>query len=221
MDTVKCIVLTSYTWLQNEWKWIVSAGVIGSGLLLLWIGYKMILFKLFRADYAISNKKNREDRLWAANEEIIIPLSGRVMPITQVPDTIFSKKMVGDGFAVEPVEREILSPVKGIITQIYSNGDAIVIKSCADRNVILHIGINTSALKGAGINFHIKEGDLVEAGESIGDIDLDYVTPKISSIISPVVFTDLNESERIVIKKIGMVEAGEKDVIAIEKEQKN
>lgn len=219
MNISKYIQLMNYSWMQSEWKWIVSAGMIGSGLFFLWIGYKVILFKLSWGNTKADHEKGEKEKVWIADEEIAIPLSGRIMPVTQVPDLIFSRKMVGDGFAVEPVEGEILCPITGIVTQIYSNGDAITLKSRGNRNIILHIGINTSCLKGVGIQFDINEGDLVEAGEKIGNIDLDYVMPRVTSVVSPVVFPDLKDDERIVIKKRGMVEAGEKGIVIIEKDK--
>lgn len=159
---------------------------------------------------------NGMTKLHEKEEEIVTSFAGRLMPISEVPDPIFSEKMVGDGFAIEPSRGEILAPVNGQVTQIHKNKDSITFKSNAGRDVILHIGINTSNLQGEGICFDIKEGHKVYAGQKVGSIDLNCVVPKVSSIISPIVFPGLKENERIVLKQTGLVEAGMKGVIVIE-----
>lgn len=227
----------AYTGVGNVWGWIPTLVVIGIGVLLFWGVYKLILSKIGWAKEKQSKGKEMvrkvivpEEEMSAngmtklhekeeeieVEEEIVTSFAGRLMSISEVPDPIFSEKMVGDGFAIEPSRGEILAPVNGQVTQIHKNKDSITFKSNAGRDVILHIGINTSNLQGEGICFDIKEGHKVYAGQKVGSIDLNCVVPKVSSIISPIVFPGLKENERIVLKQTGLVEAGMKGVIVIE-----
>lgn len=222
------------------WGWIPMLAVIGIGILLFWGAYKFIFSSMGwskenqskgknmvrkvivpeqKTDASGITKLHEKEEDIEADEEIITSFAGRLMPITEVPDPIFSEKMVGDGFAIEPSQGEILAPVNGQVMQIHKNKDSITFKSNAGREVILHIGINTSNLQGEGICLNIKEGDKIQAGQRIGSMDLNSIVPKVSSIISPIVFPNLKENERIVLKQTGIVEIGMKGVIVIEKDR--
>lgn len=222
----------------TEFSWIPTIAVIIIGIFLFIILYKLVLSKL-RGPKEVDKKevpdvppvivhqetinpdgtvKLRPKEENVEEEDVILtPMSGRLMRIDEVPDPIFSERMVGDGFAIEPDKGEIYAPVKGIVMQIYSNKDALTIKSCTGKDVILHIGINTSKLKGEGILFEVKEGDQVEAGDQIGRIALETVMPKVTSLISPVVFPSLKEDERVVIRQTGKVKEKMGGIIVIEK----
>ncbi|MBU3804910.1 MAG: glucose PTS transporter subunit IIA [Candidatus Cellulosilyticum pullistercoris] len=222
------------------WGWIPMLAVIGIGILLFWGAYKFIFSSMGwskenqskgknmvrkvivpeqKTDASGITKLHEKEEDIEADEKIITSFAGRLMPITEVPDPIFSEKMVGDGFAIEPSQGEILAPVNGQVMQIHKNKDSITFKSNAGREVILHIGINTSNLQGEGICLNIKEGDKIQAGQRIGSMDLNSIVPKVSSIISPIVFPNLKENERIVLKQTGIVEIGMKGVIVIEKDR--
>lgn len=204
-----------YSQLTNEWKWVLTLMIVGTGLFLIWVLYKAVLFKLTWGSRKIEcNKKESKDH-FIIDEEIVMPFTGRLLPIDKVPDPIFATKMVGDGFAIEPMEGEIYSPINGKIMQIYSNSDAITFRTNGGRNVILHIGVDTRGLKGQGITYFINEGEEVHAGQKIGQIDLEFVIPRVSSIISPVVFPDLKDSEEILLYLIGQVEAGARKIAVI------
>lgn len=237
MKAMQIIQGAAYIGPYTEFGFIPTLAVIVVGIFLFWILYNLVLKNLRRpkeekeqevvktvkepcesvdADGITKLAPKEEHRL--SEEEIVIPMSGRLMPISEVPDPIFSEKMVGDGFAIEPIHSEIFSPVNGQIMQIYSNKDAFMIKSTTGREVILHIGLNTSELKGEGIQFEVREGDAVNAGDLIGRIELDKIVPLTASTISPVVFPNL-KNEKVVLRQVGMVEAGMREIIVIEKQE--
>lgn len=238
MKLINIIYGAAYIGPDSGFSWIPTLAVIVVGIFLFWIVYKLVLRNLKGPDrekkeepvpivtqsqgkaYCIDGTVRigpKEEHI-IAEEEIVTPMSGRLMPITEVPDPVFSEKMVGDGFAIEPNQEEIFAPVSGQVMQIYSNKDALTIKTLAGRDVIVHIGINTINLKGEGILFYVKEGDKVNAGELIGKIDLAKVIPLIPTVISPIVFPSL-KGEKVVIKQTGMVQAKMKGIIVIEKEE--
>lgn len=215
MKTNQIIEAIIYGDLNSEWKWAFTVLVIGSGLFLLWALYNTVLFKLTWRKEGNNKIEIDTPNNYRADEEIVIPLTGRLLAIDKVPDAIFSQKMVGDGFAIEPTKGTIYSPINGQVMQIYSNRDAITFKTNSKRNVILHIGLDSSNLKGEGITYYINEGDQVYAGQKIGDIDLEVVLSRVFSLVSPIVFPDLEENEKITLSKTGNVLAGEKNIVML------
>nr|WP_302600340.1 glucose PTS transporter subunit IIA [uncultured Cellulosilyticum sp.] len=156
-----------------------------------------------------------EDR--EADEEIAIPVTGRLMPLTEVPDPIYAEQLKGEGFAVEPMEGKINAPVKGTIMEIAPTRHALTIETPANRKVLVHFGVEAAKLEGEGFVCNVKEGQEVEIGDALFTIDFIPVSLKIPSVVTSVVFTNLKENEKVVIKDTGRVEAGAKGFVVIEK----
>ncbi|MFC3041775.1 glucose-specific PTS transporter subunit IIBC [Virgibacillus xinjiangensis] len=150
------------------------------------------------------------------DEEIISPLKGKILPITDVPDEVFSGKMMGDGFAIEPVEGQVVSPVNGKIVNVFPTKHAIGIQSDGGREVLVHVGLDTVNLKGEGFELLIEEGDFVEAGQPLLQADLNFIEKNAKSIITPVVFTNLKDGEKVVLQQEGTIDRKQKDIIRIE-----
>lgn len=148
-------------------------------------------------------------------EGFISPIKGELKSITEVPDAVFSGKMMGDGFAILPSEGTIVSPVNGKIVNLFPTKHAIGILSDSGREILIHVGIDTVNLKGEGFESLIAENDRVEAGQPLMKVDLEYVAKNAPSIITPIVFTNLKEGEEIVINKPGMVDLKEEEIISI------
>ncbi|WP_102272810.1 glucose-specific PTS transporter subunit IIBC [Cytobacillus massiliigabonensis] len=149
------------------------------------------------------------------NDIFISPIKGEVMPIAEVPDAVFSEKMMGDGFAILPSEGIVVSPVDGKIINLFPTKHAIGILSDSGREILIHFGIDTVKLKGEGFKLNVEENDHVNAGQPLLSVDLDFVKKHAPSIITPIVFTNLKEGEAVIIKKAGMVELKEKEIISI------
>ncbi|WP_313805395.1 glucose-specific PTS transporter subunit IIBC [Cytobacillus sp.] len=147
----------------------------------------------------------------------VSPIKGEVMPIKEVPDAVFSEKMMGDGFAILPSEGTIVSPVDGKIINIFPTKHAIGILSDSGREILIHIGIDTVKLKGEGFKIKVEDNNHVKAGQPLLSVDLDFIKNHAPSIITPIVFTNLKEGEVVVINKVGMVELKEKEIISISK----
>ena len=102
--------------------------------------------------------KNQDD----VKEEVIYsPVDGELMDMTDVPDPVFSQKMMGDGVAVKPKNGTIVSPVDGEIIQLFHTKHAIGIRTLSGLELLIHIGLETVGLNGEGFEAHIKEGDKV------------------------------------------------------------
>ncbi|NHM33285.1 glucose-specific PTS transporter subunit IIBC [Neobacillus terrae] len=148
-------------------------------------------------------------------EVFFAPLKGEVVPITEVPDQVFSGKMMGDGFAIIPEEGLIVAPVDGKIINLFPTKHALGILSDAGREILIHVGIDTVNLKGQGFETLVAENDRIVKGQPLLKVDLDYIKNNATSTITPIVFTNLKESEHVVIEKSGKVDAKEEGIVKI------
>lgn len=160
-------------------------------------------------DTNVKKAKNTDE------EEIVSPLSGKLVELKDTPDETFSSGMMGIGFAVEPDAPEVVSPVDGRIISIYPAKHAICIRSDRGKEIMLHLGIDTVKLEGRPFNVKVKEGDRVKAGQLIETIDLEEMK-KAKSTVSPLIFMEMDDYE-VVIQKTGYVKAGDKNIVKIVK----
>lgn len=131
------------------------------------------------------------------------------MEITKVPDQVFSQKMMGDGFAIDPIEGQIASPFNGTVLSVFPTKHAIALKREDGLEVLIHLGIDTVHLKGEGFTVFVKEGDKVVQGQEIASMDIQAIQEKVPSIITPVVFTNLAEGQKVVLRKQGPIQRGD------------
>ncbi|MCL6602605.1 MAG: glucose-specific PTS transporter subunit IIBC [Paenibacillus sp.] len=164
----------------------------------------------------VLEKQAGEEGVAIMPEDIVSPVNGELMDITQVPDAVFSQKMTGDGFAFLSDDGKIASPVYGKVFNVFPSKHAIGIMSDGGKEVLVHIGVNTVKLKGQGFTVLVEEGDLVAAGQPIMEVDLEYVKAHAPSVISPVIFSNLPEGSSVTLKKPGKVSIGDKDIIVIQ-----
>ncbi|MEQ2528009.1 glucose-specific PTS transporter subunit IIBC [Bacillaceae bacterium CLA-AA-H227] len=150
-------------------------------------------------------------------DDFVSPIKGEIKPITEVPDAVFSGKMMGDGFAILPVDGTIVSPVDGKIVNFFPTKHAVGILSDSGREILIHVGIDTVNLKGEGFEALVSENDTVKKGQPLLKVDLEAIKTKVPSIMTPVVFTNLAEGEQVVIQKQGNVDKGEENIVAISK----
>ncbi|MCM3588706.1 glucose-specific PTS transporter subunit IIBC [Mesobacillus maritimus] len=147
----------------------------------------------------------------------VAPLKGEIKPITEVPDAVFSGKMMGDGFAIIPSEGVVVSPVNGKIVNLFPTKHALGIMSDSGREILIHVGIDTVNLKGEGFETLVNENDKIEKGQPLLKVDLEYIKENATSHITPVVFTNLSEGESITLKKTGNIDLAEEEIIEITK----
>lgn len=151
----------------------------------------------------------------AEETSIIVPMTGELLPITEVPDPVFSQKMMGDGFCIKPEDGTVVSPVDGKVINVFPTKHAIGILSDGGREILVHVGIDTVKLNGEGFEVFVAEGDAVKAGLPLLKADLAYIGANAPSTITPVVFTNLTEEEKVNFRKTGQVQAGDADIITI------
>lgn len=107
-----------------------------------------------------------------AQAEVVAVANGKVMPITEVNDPVFSGKMMGDGYAVKPADGKIVSPVAGQVKSLFPTKHAIGLETATGMEVLVHMGIDTVSLEGKPFTLMVKEGDQVEAGQELAQVDL-------------------------------------------------
>lgn len=124
------------------------------------------------------------------NKEVFHNIAtGKVVAIENVPDGVFSQKMMGDGYAIELTEGTVYAPVSGEITMVFPTGHAYGITTAEGLEILIHIGIDTVELDGKGFNGVAKQGDKVSQGDVLTKVDLDFIKESGKSIVTPVIFT--------------------------------
>jgi PTS system glucose-specific IIA component len=129
--------------------------------------------------------------------DVFAPVDGQLMDLGSVDDEVFSSRMAGDGVAILPVGEIFTAPVDGVITKIFSTNHAYSVKSKQDLEVLVHIGLETVALKGEGFERLAEEGDEVNVGDPIIKADLNYIKEHAKDIITPILITDESKYEAI------------------------
>ncbi|HLN61366.1 MAG TPA: PTS glucose transporter subunit IIA [Symbiobacteriaceae bacterium] len=140
--------------------------------------------------------------------EVVAPLTGEVVDISQVPDPVFAEKMMGDGFAINPSEGKVLAPVSGELINLFPTMHALGIRTAEGLEVLVHVGIDTVKLGGEGFKALVQQGARVEAGQPLLEFDLEAIRAKVPSLITPVVFTNLEDRTWSLTKK-GPAKAGD------------
>ncbi len=146
----------------------------------------------------------------------VAPLDGKIMVIGNVPDKVFSQKIMGDGFAIEPINGHVVSPVDGVVTTLMESKHAVAITADNGLEMIVHFGMDTVELQGEGFTALIKEGDKIKAGQPLLTVDFATVKGKVPSIVTPVVFTNLPEGKSVNVKDGQIVKRGDTGFITIQ-----
>jgi len=118
------------------------------------------------------------------------PLSGQLVPIETVPDPVFAQKMVGDGVSIDPLSPVLLAPCDGEIVQLHSANHAVTIKTAGGLEILMHIGLDTVALKGKGFTPKVGVGDRVKTGDPLIAFDADYIALNARSLLTQIVVTN-------------------------------
>ncbi|GIN38860.1 MULTISPECIES: PTS sugar transporter subunit IIA [Heyndrickxia] len=128
--------------------------------------------------------------------QIYAPINGEIISIEEVPDPVFNQKMMGEGVAVIPTEGSICSPVDGTILQVAPTKHAVGILAKDGSEILIHIGLETVALKGEGFQVAVTTGDKVSKGQRLIDVDWEYIKLHAKSIITPIVITNSSHGDK-------------------------
>ena len=140
-------------------------------------------------------------------EEVYSVADGQVVALEQVEDPVFAQKMMGDGFAVEPANGNIVSPVSGTVSSIFPTKHALGLVTEAGLEVLVHIGLDTVSLEGKPFTVHVAEGQKVAAGDLLVTADLDAIRAAGRETSTVVVFTNAEAIKSVKLEQTGSLAA--------------
>jgi len=149
-------------------------------------------------------------------ETLVSPVTGDVVALDQVPDEAFASKAVGDGVAIRPTGKTVVSPAAGTIVKIFNTNHAFCLETVSGAEVVVHMGIDTVTLNGKGFTRLVEEGATVTAGQPVLELDLDYLNANARSMISPVVVSNIDDYTGVVSLASGSVVAGQTKLFDIQ-----
>ena len=134
------------------------------------------------------------------------PFTGKVVPLEEVADDVFSQRVMGDGVAVLPSEGRVVAPVAGTVGKLFEGGHGFAIETPEGLQVLVHVGLETVHLKGDGFTVKTNEGDEVAAGDEMVTVDLDRMREFGIDMVSPVVVIS---GQDVTVKASDEVSAGD------------
>ena len=140
-------------------------------------------------------------------EEVHSVAEGQVIELEKVQDPVFSQKMMGDGFAVEPANGQIVSPVAGKVTSVFPTKHALGLVTESGLEVLVHIGLDTVSLEGKPFTVKVEEGQTVAAGDLLVEADLDAIREAGRATSTVVVFTNGAAIQSVTLTQTGQLPA--------------
>ena len=149
------------------------------------------------------------------------PVQGRMIPLDEVPDPIFAGRLVGGGVAFVPERGEAAAPVGGVVIHVHPAKHAVGIRTPEGLEVLLHVGIDTMELNGAGFLTFVKEGDTVVPGQPLLRFDLGHIRSAGKSPVTPMVITNPERVRSWVFAPFTAVKKGQASVMSVVLEERD
>lgn len=140
---------------------------------------------------------------------ICAPLSGRVVPLSEVNDPTFAQEILGKGAAIIPAENTVVSPVNGTVEMVFDTLHAIGLRSEDGAEVLIHIGLDTVKLGGKYFKAFVKNGDTVKTGDPLVEFDMEKIKAEGYDVITPVIISNTMEYGDIIAVSDQEIKAGE------------
>ncbi|GAA0110090.1 glucose-specific PTS transporter subunit IIBC [Clostridium tertium] len=171
----------------------------------------------------VKKKKNIEkiEKGLKIESSIMMPVTGKLLRLEEVPDPIFSMKLIGDGFAIDPKKNILISPIKGMILTISKTSHSITIRGLDGFDIFIHIGIDSINLNGNGFKAFVQEGDIVNEGDLLIEFPLDEIREKLKSPMIPVIFKGLSKEKFIYFNNYIDVKSGDINKVEIHEKLNN
>lgn len=148
-------------------------------------------------------------------EDFEMPITGELIPLSEVPDEVFAKGMMGPGLAILPTGNTLYSPVDGRVVSVFPTKHAIGIETDTGIEILIHVGLDTVNLKGEGFETLVEQGQLVQRGDAMLKLDLEFLKANAPSIATPIIFTNLTE-QKVTVMKEGFQEQGTASILKVE-----
>ena len=133
-------------------------------------------------------------------EDFLMPIEGEIVPLSDVPDDAFAQEMMGPGFGIKPSGNIVYSPVDGRLVTLFPTKHALGIETDTGVEILIHVGLDTVKLNGEGFESLVEQGQLIQRGDALLKLDLDYLKANAPSVITPVVFTNLSGQQLDMLK---------------------
>lgn len=199
-----------------------AAGVVkkGNGIQVIY-GPKVNIIKSHLEDYLSSplsdisaagqrGPESQEPAASNAADIVYSPLEGKVVPLEEVNDGVFSEKMVGDGIAVEPVKGIVKAPFAGTVSMVFDTKHALGLLSENGVELLIHIGLDTVQLNGKYFDVKVSDGDKIKPGDVLAEFDMEGIRSEGYRLITPVLVTNIDSYSEIANAAQGNVKQGDK-----------
>lgn len=200
-------LITTNDTLKYALVMLVSAAI---AFIISWMLYQEPKTEQKTEDKADVKKENEKQERKQSDLEILSPIKGTVISLKEVPDETFAGEVLGKGVAVIPKEGKVISPVSGKIETLFDTKHAVGMLSNSGIELLIHIGINTVELGGNYYKSHVKEGNMVKAGDTLITFDIEKIKKAGYSVITPIIITNPDDYGQIQQSRFGDVEQLEK-----------
>ncbi|CAD7359767.1 MULTISPECIES: PTS sugar transporter subunit IIA [Staphylococcus] len=163
---------------------------------------------MFKKLFGKNNEASKDITVYA-------PISGELVKIEDIPDPVFAQKMMGEGFGVQPIEGTVVSPIDGVVDNVFPTKHAISLKADNGLEVLVHIGLDTVQLNGEGFEVSVESGDRVKMGAVLVSFDLEFIKQNAKSTVSPIIITNTASTESIQFEEASHLSKGETSVIEV------
>ncbi|MNJ53145.1 PTS system glucose-specific EIICBA component [compost metagenome] len=130
--------------------------------------------------------------------EIAAPISGEIVPLSEVPDPAFAEKQMGQGIAIKPSEGKVYAPFDGTVAHLIKSKHALILTDTNGIQILIHVGINTVSLKGEGFTAHVESGSSFTQGQLLLEFDQKRIEQAGLPIITPVIVPDGQEGVQVI-----------------------
>lgn len=141
--------------------------------------------------------------------ELVSPLDGELLPLSEVKDEVFSSGAMGEGVAIEPSQGVLHAPADGRVVMTFPTGHAIGMKTKDGAEILMHIGMDTVNLQGKGFETLVAKGDEVKAGDELVKFDIDEIHEAGHVVTTPIVVTNSKDYEKVSVVRQGEVKVGQ------------
>ena len=161
-------------------------------------------------------KKMMEESKEVSTEYLFMPIHGTVIELSEVDDQVFSAGMLGEGFAIQPLEGKVFAPADGVISALFDTKHAIAINSVRGAEILIHVGLDTVRLGGKYFNAKVEPGMHVKKGDLLLEFDLEKIKKAGYRLTTPVVVSNSISYTSITLDKEGKQPVGE-EILTLKK----
>jgi multiphosphoryl transfer protein len=120
---------------------------------------------------------------------LLAPLAGWSTRLEELPDAVFAGRMLGEGVAIDPTDGTLYAPCEARVSVLPASRHAVTLRTEEGCEILLHVGLETVALAGAGFEAHVREGQRVRPGDRLLSFDLDFLAQRAASLLTPIIVT--------------------------------